>query len=292
LRELSGFSVYVAVVDWAGRLTYATDTFFLGVLMNTAAVAVFSVAQRISETLLTLTLQIHTFMMPAVVNRALGGELERQRALLVRATRFQLAIAMCLCGGVAALAGVVIRTWLGTGWDDSVRVTQVLALVVVLRALMAMPITVLQGTGDQKFVAAAAAWSALVNLALSIPFVWLGGVTGIAIATAVAALVGVILIFPRSCRAVGLGTWQGGVRIIVPTVWPAAIAMGLILWIQRALGAGMTPVLAALLVGGVVYTGLFLAFGLDRDERQWVLSACRRIAGTRSRQLATSDVIG
>jgi O-antigen/teichoic acid export membrane protein len=292
LRELSGFSVYVAVVDWAGRLTYATDTFFLGVLMNTAAVAVFSVAQRISETLLTLTLQIHTFMMPAVVNRALGGELERQRALLVRATRFQLAIAMCLCGGVAALAGVVIRTWLGAGWDDSVRVTQVLALVVVLRALMAMPITVLQGTGDQKFVAAAAAWSALVNLALSIPFVWLGGVTGIAIATAVAALVGVILIFPRSCRAVGLGTWQGGVRIIVPTVWPAAIAMGLILWIQRALGAGMTPVLAALLVGGVVYTGLFLAFGLDRDERQWVLSACRRIAGTRSRQLATSDVIG
>jgi hypothetical protein len=51
-------------------------------------------------------------------------------------------------------------------------------------------------------------------------------------------------------------------------------------------------VLAALLVGGLAYMGLFLAFGLDRDERQWVLSAFRRIAGTRSRRLATSDVIG
>lgn len=292
LRELSGFSIYVAVVDWAGRLTYATDAFFLGVLMNTAAVAVFSVAQRISETLLTLTMQIHTFMMPAVVHRALDGEIDRQRSLMIRATRFQLAIAMCLCGGVAALAGVLIRTWLGAGWDDSVVVTQLLAAVVVLRALVAMPITVLQGTGDQRFVAIAASWSAAINLLLSVPFVRWWGVTGVAGATLVAAVVGAAIVFPRSCRAVGLGTWAGCGRIIVPTVWPAAVAMVLAVTMQRALGPGMMPALMTLLAAGTSYSGLFLLFGLDREERLWILSAIRRIAGTRSRLLAAGDVVG
>jgi len=70
LRELSGYSVYLAVVDWSSRLTFATDALYLGVFMNMAAVGIYAIAQRLSETLFDLTSQIHTFLLPAVVHLA------------------------------------------------------------------------------------------------------------------------------------------------------------------------------------------------------------------------------
>lgn len=292
LRELSGFSIYVAVVDWSSRLTYTTDAFFLGVFMNTAAVAVYSVAQRISDTLLTLTHQIHTLLMPAVVHRAIGGETAGQRSMLIRATRFQFAIAMCLCGAIGTAAATLIHAWLGPGWDASAQVTQILAAVVIIRAAIAMPSTMLQGTGHHRFVAAASACGAAANLVLSLVMVAVWGIVGVALATAIAAMLTAVLVFPRSCRVVGLGVWAGCRSILVPAVWPALFAGALVNWLQRALPIGVVPALITVTLGMAVYAAVFALFGLDREERRWFLSVWQRIASRRSQTLAAGEVVG
>jgi O-antigen/teichoic acid export membrane protein len=38
LRELTGFSAYLAVIDWSARLTYTTDFFILGMFLNTTVI--------------------------------------------------------------------------------------------------------------------------------------------------------------------------------------------------------------------------------------------------------------
>src|SRR5690606_19903153 len=134
---------------------------------------------------------------------------ERQRALMVRATRLQLAIAMCLAGGIAAIAGTLIRAWLGPGAEGSVLVTQLLALMVVLRAGAAMPLTVLQGTGHPRYAAGTASAGAVVNVVASVPLVQAFGPSGAAVAAVLATAVSVVLVFPKSCHVVGLTVWQG-----------------------------------------------------------------------------------
>ena len=292
LRELSGFSAYVAVVDWSARLTYTTDAFFLGVFMNTAAVAVYSVAQRISDTLLTLTQQIHTLLMPAVVHRAIEGETAGQRSMMIRATRFQLAIAMCLCGAIGTAAATLIHAWLGPGWNASARVTQILAAVVVIRAAIAMPITMLQGTGHHRFVAAASAFAAVVNLILSVVMVAIWGVLGVALATAIAAALCAVLVFPRSCRAVGIGVWTGCRSILLPALWPAAVAVVFVNWLQQALPIGIVPALMTVSLGMATYAAVFVLFGLDREEHRGFLSVWQRIASRRSQALAAGEMVG
>ena len=291
LRELTGFSAYAAVGDWSSRLTYTTDAFFLGVFMNTAAVAVYSVAQRISETLLTLTQQLHTLLMPAVVHRAIDGETAGQRSLLIRATRFQFAIAMCLCGAIGTAAATLIHAWLGPGWDASARVTQILAVVVVIRAAIAMPSTMLQGTGHHRFVAAASACGAVVNLVLSVAMVVVWGVVGVALATAIAAMLSAVLVFPRSCRAVSLGVWAGCRSILLPALWPAVFAGAVVNWMQQALPIGIVPALVTVTSGMAVYAAVFALFGLDREERRWFLSVWPRVTSRRSQALA-GEVVG
>jgi len=291
LRELSGFSVYLAVVDWSTRLTYATDALYLGVLMNTAAVGIYAIAQRLAEALLNLTNQLHTFLLPAVVSRAVDGDFERQQSLMIKATRFQLAIAMCLCGAVAALAQVLIRAWIGASAQESVRVTQLLAVSVVLRAWTAMPITMLQGTGHHRFVAVAASLCAVANLLLSIPLIKMFGLIGVALGTIVPVAIFALAIFARSCAVVRLSVGQGLRQIVWPTIWPAAIVVVVLFSISGALPPGLVPVLASLTCGGLLYAAIFFAGGLDRDERRWLVSTFTAMGGRCIPRLAAESAL-
>jgi len=277
LRELTGFSIYAAVAEWSARLTYATGALSLGMFVGTAAVFIYSVAYRIAESLQMLTEQLHTFMMPAVVHRAVDGAVARQRALMVRATRLELGVAMGLCGVVAALAGVLIRAWLGPDVEASIRVTQGLAVLVVLRAGTDMPAIVLQGSGHHRFLAGATGSAAMVNLVISIPLAHLWGVPGVAIGAVVSVAISTVVIFPRCCRVVRLGVWDGLRQIVVPTLGPAVVAIAAVLALERVLPGGLVAVLANLFLGGIVYATIFFLFGIDRQEREWLTAACRRL---------------
>ena len=278
LLEVTGFSAYLAAIDWSARLTYATDTFYLGVFMNTAAVGVYAVAQRLSEALLRMTNQLHTFLFPAVVQRAVSGHLDQQRALLVKANRFQLAIAVCLCGAVSAVADVLIPAWVGPGFESGVAAAQILSFVVVLRAWIAMPSTVLKGTNHHRYLAVVSASGAVANLLLSIPLVQMWGLVGIALGTAVpVAVISGGLIFPKACRVVGLGLWQGYREVVWPALWPALVVVGLLAGTRHAVPVRLLPVLMHLGAGALTYAALFFRFGLSRDERQWVSSAMTQV---------------
>jgi O-antigen/teichoic acid export membrane protein len=277
LRAVTGFSVYAAVAEWSGRLTYATGALYLGMFVGTAAVFIYSVAYRIAESLQMMTEQLHTFMMPWIVHRAVDGAVDRQRTLMVRATRLELGAAVGLCGVVTALAGAVIRAWLGPDADASIRVTQMLAMLVVLRAATDMPASVLQGTGHHRFLAGATAAAAVVNLIISLPLVLLWGVPGAAIGTVVSVALSTALVFPRCCRVVDLAVWDAVKQIVVPTLGPALVAVITVVALQRVIPAGLVPVLANLCVGGVVYAVMFLLFGVDREEREWLRAVYRRL---------------
>jgi O-antigen/teichoic acid export membrane protein len=278
LRQLTGFSVYFAVIDWSARLTYTTDIFILGMFTNTAGVAVYAIAQRLAEALLRLTNQLHTFLFPAVVAHAVEGGMANQRSLFVRATRFQLAVSVAMCGSVAAVAPVLIEAWVGPGYNTSAVVLQLLALIVVLRTLMAMPSTVLKGTGHHRFVAVASAWCAVASLLLSIAAVKLFGIFGVAWGALIPAFVlAALVVFPRTCRVVHLSTWSGYRDIVWPAVWPAVVTAALLSTGSPLMPVRLTAVLPALALGALVYALLFIAFGLDREERQWFTAAGRRI---------------
>lgn len=273
LRELTGFSVYLAVIDWSGRLTFATDAFFIGALLNTTAVGVYAVAQRLSDALLRMTAQLHTFLFPAVVAQAVEGSVEGQRQLMIKATRFQLAIAVAMCGAVAATGDVLIRAWVGPGSDGSVAVLRLLAFVVVIRTWMAMPNTVLKGTGHHRFLAIAYVYAALANLLLSIPGTKMFGIVGCAMATVIpATILACGFVFPRACRVVDLGVWRGYREIVWPAVWPAFIVAAVLIEVRHMVPQQLIAALALLAFGGLLYGAIFFSFGLAREERNWFRS--------------------
>ncbi len=287
LREVTGFSVYLAITDWASRLNYAVDTFTIGIFLNTAAVGIYSVGLRLSEALFRMTNQLHAFLFPAVVEQATNGRVDAQRQLLIRASRFQLAVALALCGSVIALTDRLIRTWVGPGFDEGILTAQLLAYVVVLRAWMGIPSTVLKGSGHAAFVAKAATGCAVANVLLSVVLVNSMGLLGVALGTAIpVSAIAVFVIFPAACRAVELSVFDGYRRVVWPALWPALVVMAAVAYLRHVVPLRLAVVLAQMAIAAFAYAVLFIACGLEREERQWFTTKLAELWRRRSQVLA------
>jgi O-antigen/teichoic acid export membrane protein len=289
LRDLTGFSVYLAVIDWSSKLAYATDNVVVGRLLGTSAVGVFAVGSRLTEQMFKVTNQLHTLLFPAVVHRATTGEAGSQRSLMVKATRFQLATAIAVAAVVITDGELLIRAFFGPGFHASVLILQLLSYVVVLRAWMAMPSTVLKGTGRQRYVAIAAAIAAVANALLSVILVKLMGLSGSAMGTVIPATVlATLFIFPQACRGVGLPVAQGYRRIVLPALWPVVFAIAAMRLTRDAVPVHLYAVLPHMAAGALLYLLVFAAFGMERDERQWIAAAVTALRRRRAANLAAA----
>ena len=289
LRDLTGFSIYLAVIDWSSKLAYATDNVVVGRMLGTSAVGVFAVGSRLTEQMFKVTNQLHTLLFPAVVHRAAAGEAGSQQTLMVKATRFQLATAIAVAAVAAADGDVLIRAFFGPGFGSSVIILQLLSYVVVLRAWMAMPSTVLKGTGRQRYVAIAAAVAAVANALLSVMLVKWMGLTGSAMGTVIpSTILAAFCIFPQACRVVGLPVAQGYRRIVFPTLWPAVIAVAVTAATRHALPVRLIVVLPHMAAGALLYLAIFVAFATERDERQWLAAAISSLRRRRRETLAAA----
>jgi O-antigen/teichoic acid export membrane protein len=282
LRDLTGFSAYLAIIDWSSKLAYATDNIVVGRLLGTSAVGVFSVGSRLTEQMFKVTNQLHILLFPAVVTKATTGDANSQQTLMVKATRFQLAMAVAVAAVSIADGDVLIRAFFGPDFNKSVAILQLLAVVVILRAWMAMPSTVLKGTGYQRYVAIGAAIAAVANALLSVVLVKWMGLVGSAVGTVIpATALAAFCIFPQACRVVGLSTLRAYRHIVWPTIWPAVIAGLVVMNTRHALPVHLYAVLPHMALGACLYMAIFIAFGIDRDERKWIVSAITQLRARR-----------
>ena len=273
LRELTSFSFFMALIDWANRINYSIDAIVVGILLGTPAVAVWSVGQRLAETTQRLTNQLNDILFPNVVDHSASSRLEKLQSLFLVCTRLSLASVVPIGLALVLMGDLLVRAWVGPDFSGSVIVVQLLAFTVIVRVGTAVSNTLLKGTGDHKFVAYANVVTAVVNLGLSIVLARWIGLAGVAIGTLVpVGLTAMFVIFPAGCRRVELPITRALVHAVWPAVWPAAAMAAYLAVTRPLLSVSLVPVLANMSVAAMVYAVVFLAFGVSAVERRFVLS--------------------
>ena len=104
LKEVTSFSVYLLLIDWANKVNYAVDALIIGVFLNTGAVALWSVSQRLAETTQRLTNQLNDVLFPNVVENDTASRLDRLQRIFLVGTRFSLATVVPLAVTLILLA--------------------------------------------------------------------------------------------------------------------------------------------------------------------------------------------
>lgn len=280
LREVTGFSIHMAVIDWANKLNYSVDALVIGAFMNTSAVAVWAIAQRLAELAQRVANQLNDILFPAVVENDTAARLDRLRRIFIEGTRLSLATVVPLSCALVFLARPLVTSWVGHGFEQSILILQLLSVVVVIRVGNATATTLLKGAGEHRAVSATNITAALCNVALSIVLVKPFGLPGVAIGTLIPVAVSAIFyLFPLACRRVELPVASALARGVWPALWPGVVMTAFILGTRHLLPAQLAAVAAECVAAGLVYALTFLFFSLNPVERRFYLEKLAQMIG-------------
>jgi len=283
LRELTSFSVYMAVLDWSAKLNYSSDTMVIGATLDTTAIALWTVGQRVTQLAQQLTSQLNGALFPAVVDSDATQRRDHLQTILIQGTKLSLALAAPLCLGLISLADPLIRRWVGSQFSASVLPLQIMLTIVLVRNVTASANLILRGAGEHRLLTVTNAATAVVNVLLSIALVRPIGLLGVALGTLIpVAASGVFVLYPAACRRVGVSLTRPLVEAVWPAMWPAAIMIVALRLGQRMAPSTLFEVALHLAVGGLIYLGLFIAFALGAAERQLYWSKLRSMVMRRS----------
>jgi O-antigen/teichoic acid export membrane protein len=284
LREVTGFSVYSAAIDWANKLNYQLDELVVGMFMGSAAVAVWAVAERIVSGTQRLTNQLNGVLFPVIVDSDASDNRHRLQQILLLGTRLSLATVLPIGVALICLADPLVRSWTGHDMRGAIPVLQILAVAVVIRVGNATGNTLLKGAGRHRLVAFSNLGAGLVNILLSVLLVRQYGLVGVAVGTLVPiALTAGLILNPAACRRVGLPQTRLLTHAVLPTVWPAAVMAAVLILLRDISSGTFLAVALAAACGGVVYLALFFGIAVGRRDRALYLAKARELIGRNRR---------
>jgi len=269
LKEVTQFSVFMLVIDWANKLNFSVDAIVIGAFLDTSAVALWAIGQRLADATQRLTNQLNDVLFPNVVDHDEAARVDRLQAIFLVATRLSLATVIPLGAALGLMAGPLVMAWVGPSFSPSVIIVQLLAVTVVVRVGIATASTVLKGAGRHRFLAWNNLLTAIANLLLSVALVRPLGITGVAVGTLIPVSISSLLfVFPAGCRRVGVGVTRALLDAVWPAVWPAALMAAFVAATRSFVPATLPAVALEIFLSVAIYTGAFLAFGVRPSERR------------------------
>lgn len=119
-KDIFGFSIWVTLSSLAQRLVFNITPSVLGIVANSATIAVFGVVTVIEGYTYTITTAINGMFMPKISRIYAHTDTESDiTPLLLRVGRFQYALNGLLVVGFAIVGKSFIRLWMGVDYLDS-----------------------------------------------------------------------------------------------------------------------------------------------------------------------------
>ncbi len=269
-----------------------TDPLVLGYFTNTAAVAAYDPATKVTSSIGPF---VHAFMRqitPVATAFHAVGQRETVRELLIRGTRFTFLFGGAVCAVFACFAHPVIRVWLGgvkvldADWLDATSWALVLwALRDLLHYSSGTQWEVLVGLNRVKFTVWVQFVLAVIHLAAAIVLVWWmwrGGwkiftVVGVVIPTVVLGVVERVIITVHTARISELALAR---YLREAYLWPtvviitlAAVSLVLQFYVDPRT---LWPLLACMAVPGLLWFPLSWWVALDVQDRSRLMRLVRK----------------
>ena len=204
LREMLGYSGWVAVSTAVGPILSSFDRFTVGSVVGTGALGYYSGAAEGANRFLLIPVTAFSAMLPALA--ATDATDGRARSLAVtHAARRQLsALFFPLCLALFVFGPDLLGIWLGPAFAQAAGLAlRILSAGIFLAGLAVLPLALLYGSGRPDLPAKINLFQVAVHIPLTIILVRRWGITGAAVAVAVRCAEDLVLYGWASRRAAG-----------------------------------------------------------------------------------------
>jgi O-antigen/teichoic acid export membrane protein len=260
---------WLLVVELCNLAMYAFSRVILGAYRNPVAVGLFEGPVRAHNLLYALNGALAVPVVPTASRYVATGDERRLRDLVVRGTRYTLALFVPVCVTLIVLAGPILDVWLGDRYGDGDVALAILVSYWLLYGGLVVTPGFLVGAGLARDLARVMIGVAAANLALSLALTPELGLEGPAVGTAVPFF----LAFPLLLR-LGLRASGASLGDLARRAWAPNYALGGLLAVTLVAGRALLPmdesvaVLALAVAAPLAYWALFYAVVLDAEERR------------------------
>lgn len=258
LAATAGLGLYASIASAAAQITFSTDYLVIGAGISVSSVAAYAVAFSLANFCRQGIAKVGDVLLPYVST----GQTNLGRSKLVYwyilGARISVALAVVLGCGLLLFGRQAIDIWVGHGNFVGYPVLVALVVPLVIGAASRMAGVTLIGLNDLRGVAIISAVEAVANLALSILFVRLYGVLGVALATVLTQVGLSGWYMPWYCnRLLGL-SWRSYLnRVVMPAVWPV-IPAAAVAWAITKQYERHGPEVGVVALGLILLSGIFV----------------------------------
>jgi O-antigen/teichoic acid export membrane protein len=268
LRPLARFSGWVFISRINGVIWSQMDTIILQVVIGVTVLAGYSFAARLQSAVsypLSLTAAA---IVPAAANLLALESSGRLRELLIRGTRYTLALSLPVTIAALILARPLLIAWVGPKYASFSGPAQLFLTYQLVTCTATIASTMLVGMGKVRQVTAYVTLAVVINLIISIVLAKPLQVSGVIIGTLVGYGISGPLYIRLILRELSMSFGEFVRGAIVPIVpWAALFAVVIVLTAHFFPPQGLIEIALCCVPAIVVYVAGVARFGTTREER-------------------------
>ncbi|MDQ6929627.1 MAG: oligosaccharide flippase family protein [Candidatus Eremiobacteraeota bacterium] len=262
MKKLFKLGGWIQLTNLASTVTMETNRLIISIFVQTSAVTLFEVANRLTRTVRSFPFSFLIALLPAVsaIDATQNDEKVFNR-VYVRATRYLNLSTVLLLGFVIGAAEPITRAWLGHAYPALFGMIVVLGLGYIVSNISQVGTTMLRATGLPKYEAFLTILSAAAGIATMFLFVPRFGTLGVAMSMLFGSISGTVYflwMFHRLRKLsvmAGFFSWYG--RLVIC----GGAATLSILWalpsIHTDLFASRAGAILAVIIDGILYLAVF-----------------------------------
>jgi O-antigen/teichoic acid export membrane protein len=269
VREFTIVARDLLVGGAADFVIYQLDRVILGAFRSASAVGLYEGPVRTHNLVRVVSGTLGFTVLPAASEYRVAGDVTRTRDLIVRGTRYVLALTLPLVAVLSALAAPILEAWLGEPFVDAAPAMTILLAYWLVAANAIVAVNALIAHGHTLWLAHYAWTVALTNLTLSLALTpWLG-LDGVVLGTTVPYLVAIPIVMRKALRELPVRASELWSEAWLPGYTTAAAVGAAIVALRLATPIeGLVPVIAVASAGLGVAWGAWWMLWLRPEERR------------------------
>lgn len=271
-KSIFGFSIWVTVSSLAQRLIFNITPSVLGMVYNSAAIAVFGIVTTVEGYTYTFANAINGMFMPRISKIYTQDDAqEKLNNLALKVGRFQFVVNGLIVAGFVAVGQTFIHLWVGEKYADAYWGILLVIIPGLFYTSLQVGNTALSVTNRVKYSAAIATISGLVNVCLSFMLSRIWGAIGACLSIGIAYIVRDILLHILCKRTLELDVLRMVKECYLPMSIPLVVSIVGSVILKRLVPflaiLSWVSFLCAATITAVIYLVLAYCFGLTAAER-------------------------
>ena len=269
-REVIIYSFFVFLNIIVDTVFNNTDQVILGIVSGTVAVSIYAVANQIKNANNAFSTAISSMFLPKITKLLTLNKKDEINKTFINVSKIQLYIMLLVLSGFYIFGKAFISLWVGNDYMDAYYIVLWLIGFGIIPLTQNLGISVLQAMNKHKFRSVVYIVIAVFNVLISIPLSRAYAGVGAAIGSAIAMLLGQIIvmnIYYYKVAELDIPTyWKNFIKISLPV-----IIFGILLsrtvhqmqftWLKLLISIGIYV---------IIYIAYLVIFHLDSNEKAYL----------------------